>query len=162
MENAQILRSSNVGKLPITRPQGVDASMRTTTVPTDQFLDVVDTLTRTYGGEFDRSTRQFVFQAKESTVVVRFSEADCAAQFYADIGLPAPSDQLRVYRAALEHNIVQNSHSVVIGIHPQSGRIVATYALPLRQADEFDADKTMSRLLESVNMMRLRFRFFTE
>jgi len=128
----------------------------------DRFLGIVDTLTRTYGGTLDPSGLQLVFQAEEKTVVVRFSPIDSKVRFYADVGLPAPADQLQVYRSALEHDLLHGSQSVVIGIHPQSDRIVANYVSPLPQVGEFDTKEVMASLFQSVYRMRSRFSFFAE
>ena len=133
----------------------------------DGFLLVTQTLARTYGGDIDIVERQFVCRTAETTVVVRSDNSDSEVRFYADIGLPAPADQLRVYRAALEENLVRRTETVSIGVHVESDRMVATAAVTRREMVDVEileatARKVMEQLFVCVHGMRARFAFFSE
>jgi hypothetical protein len=133
----------------------------------DGFLLVTQALTRTYGGDIDIVERQFVCCTAETTVVVRSDNPDSEILLYADVGLPSPADQLRIYRAALEGNLVRRHETVTIGVHVESDRMVATAALTHREmadveALEATARKVMEQLVVCVHGMRARFAFFSE
>jgi hypothetical protein len=133
----------------------------------DSFLCIVHALSRTYGGNFYPAEQQLVFHADHSTVVVRIDDLEPEVRFYADIGLPALSEQVDVYRAALESNLVRGASAVTIGVHGESARLVANGVFTPR--DLADADvlevasyKMVEQLFECVQHMRARFTFFIE
>lgn len=132
----------------------------------DGFLVVAHGLARIHGGEIDVALRQIVFQAAEATVVVKSDTPDSVVRFYADVGLPASCDQLRVYRAALEGNLLRVSQPITTGLHVESARVVATCAIApqdFADADALDAGAlgVLDQLLECVHDMRARFSFFS-
>jgi hypothetical protein len=71
------------------------------------------------------------FFVNESTVVIRYDEDLTQVEIFCDVGLPEPYAENSVYRAALEYNLCCTYPGVSFGIHPDSGRLVATTALLL-------------------------------
>lgn len=66
-----------------------------------------------------------------STVVIRYNEDLTQIEIFCDVGLPEPYAENSVYRAALEYNLCRAYPGVSFGVHPDSGRLVATTALLL-------------------------------
>ncbi|MBL0421259.1 type III secretion system chaperone [Ramlibacter sp. AW1] len=70
------------------------------------------------------------FVLNDCTVVMRLNAETDSVEFFCDVGLPRPPSLHQVYRAALEHNLCRTYPGIVLGIHPESGRLVATAASP--------------------------------
>ena len=68
------------------------------------------------------------FLLNESTVVMRLNPENDYLEFFCDIGLPDPHQLAANYRTALELNLCRTYPDVTFGVHPQSGRLVATTA----------------------------------
>ena len=56
-------------------------------------------------------------------------------EFFCDIGLPDPHHLEPNFRTALELNLCRTYPGVSFGVHPESGRLVATTALDSAQVD---------------------------
>lgn len=71
------------------------------------------------------------FFIDESTVVIQYNEEAIQIEFFCDVGLPQLHAEQEVYRAALEYNLCRTYPGITFGVHPQSGRLVATTTLHL-------------------------------
>lgn len=69
------------------------------------------------------------FLLNDHTVVLRLNPETDFVEFFCDIGLPDPHALETTYRAALEANLCRSYPGITLGIHPQSGRLVATLAM---------------------------------
>lgn len=69
------------------------------------------------------------FVLDESTVVMRLNADTDNLEFFCDIGLPDPHHAPDAFRTALELNLCRTYPSVTFGLHPESGRLVATTAM---------------------------------
>lgn len=68
------------------------------------------------------------FLLNESTVVMRLNPENDYLEFFCDIGLPDPHHLEANFRTALELNLCRTYPGVTFGVHPESGRLVATTA----------------------------------
>lgn len=68
------------------------------------------------------------FVLNESTVVMRLNADNDYLEFFCDIGLPDPHHLEANFRTALELNLCRTYPDVTFGVHPESGRLVATIA----------------------------------
>lgn len=68
------------------------------------------------------------FVLNESTVVMRLNPDNDYLEFFCDIGLPDPHHLEANFRTALELNLCRTYPGVTFGVHPESGRLVATTA----------------------------------
>ncbi len=68
------------------------------------------------------------FFLNESTVVMRLNPDNDYLEFFCDIGLPDPHHLEPNFRTALELNLCRTYPGVTFGVHPESGRLVATTA----------------------------------
>lgn len=68
------------------------------------------------------------FLLNESTVVMRLNPDNDYLEFFCDIGLPDPHHIEANFRTALELNLCRTYPDVTFGVHPESGRLVATTA----------------------------------
>ncbi len=95
------------------------------------------------------------FFVNESTVVIRYDEDLTQIEIFCDVGLPEPYAENSVYRAALEHNLCRTYPGVSFGIHPDSGRLVATTALLLSMvADDEMCLNTVQMLTDLAQEVR--------
>ncbi|MFD0668177.1 type III secretion system chaperone [Ramlibacter sp. MAHUQ-53] len=69
------------------------------------------------------------FLVGESTVVMRLNPETDSLEFFCDIGLPLPWARESTLRAAMEMNLCRTHPGVTFGLHPESGRLVATTAM---------------------------------
>lgn len=69
------------------------------------------------------------FWVDSCTVVLRRNPDNDYIEIFCDVGQPAPHDEPAAYRAALEVNLCRTYPGMTLGVHPQSGRIVATLAV---------------------------------
>ncbi|TFY97943.1 type III secretion system chaperone [Ramlibacter rhizophilus] len=69
------------------------------------------------------------FVMNEATVVLRLNPDTDQVEIFCDVGVPDPHGLERAYRAALELNLCRTYPGVVFGVHPESGRMVATTAI---------------------------------
>ncbi len=75
------------------------------------------------------------FLLNDHTVVLRLNPDTDFVEFFCDIGQPEDSALEATYRAALEANLCRSFPGVTLGVHPHSGRLVATVALNGLMAD---------------------------
>lgn len=88
-------------------------------------------------------------------VAMRLSPDTDQMEFFADVGLPADHRQEAAYRAVLEMNLCRTHPGVTFGIHPQSGRLVATQAMhALAILDEEVCVGVAGRLARLSNQLR--------
>lgn len=69
------------------------------------------------------------FLVDDCTVVLRRNPDNDYLEIFCDVGLPHPADEHATYRTALELNLCRTYPGLTLGVHPQSGRIVATVAV---------------------------------
>ena len=101
---------------------------------------------------------QSIAQAREAggfllngrTVVLRWHADTDTIECFCDVGEPEPHSRDSLYRTALEINLCRTHRGLILGVHPESGRVVATLALPrLLVADE-------EALVSQLEMLTLR------
>ena len=95
------------------------------------------------------------FVLGECTIVMRFAPESMMVEFFADIGEPAPYTAEANYRTALEVNLTRLLRGVILGLHPQSGRLVATTsAHQMLLTDEDAYARILDTLTEAVADIR--------
>lgn len=100
------------------------------------------------------------FVLNECTVVMRLNPDTDSVEFFCDVGLPHPHSELAVYRTALEFNLCRTYPGINFGIHPESGRLVATAAThALLVADDDVCVNTLQMLTGVVAQLRLARQF---
>ncbi len=90
------------------------------------------------GPEADQALADGGLVVNERTVVVRLNGQTGFVEFFCDIGQPAAPHLEGVYRTALEANLCRRFPGIMLGIHPESGRLVGTLALNGLMADNED------------------------
>lgn len=95
------------------------------------------------------------FVLNDRTVVMRPNAETDQIEFFADVGVPDPHALEAAYRAALEINLCRHYPGITLGVHPESGRLVATTALhsPL-VADDDVCLQTLEHLTRQVDQLR--------
>lgn len=78
------------------------------------------------GEQADAALASGGFVLNDCTVVMRLNPQTDTVEFFCDVGMPAPHAREAVYRTALEMNLCRTHAGVTFGIHPESGRLVAT------------------------------------
>lgn len=95
------------------------------------------------------------FVLGDCTAGIRFAPESMMVEFFADIGEPAPYTAEANYRTALEINLTRLLRGVILGLHPQSGRLVATTsAHQMLLADEDAYARILDTLTEAVADIR--------
>lgn len=103
------------------------------------------------------------FVLNDCTVVMRLNAETDSVEFFCDVGLPQPHAEHEVYRCALEFNLCRTYPGINFGIHPESGRLVATAAThALLVADDDVCINTLQMLTGVVAQLRLARRFDVE
>ncbi len=69
------------------------------------------------------------FAVEGRTVVVRLHPENDHIEYYCDVGLPEPHSLAETYRTLLEMNLCRTYPGITFGLHPGSGRVVATLAM---------------------------------
>lgn len=64
------------------------------------------------------------------TLAWRIDTGSLVVELFCDVGLPAPGYVEAAYRQVLEANLCRHYPGVYTGVHPESGRLVATSAPP--------------------------------
>ena len=107
------------------------------------------------GPAVDEALREGGFEVNEVTVVVRLNPQTDSIEFFADVGLPEPHSLESACRAALEMNLCRTYPGLVLGMHPQSGRLVATTSMHCLLVGDDDACvNTVEMLTLQVRRMR--------
>ncbi len=95
------------------------------------------------------------FVLNECTVVMRHNPDDNTVEFFCDVGLPEPQALEATYRTALEINLCRTYAGITLGIHPESGRLVATTALDSAEVEDDEVClRTLERLTGQVGRLR--------
>ena len=81
------------------------------------------------GEEADQALADGALVLNDCTVVVRRNAANDYIEFFCDIGLPTGHEREAAYRVALEMNLCRTYPGITLGVHPDSGRLVATIAV---------------------------------
>ena len=95
------------------------------------------------------------FSVDGCTVVLRRNPDNDYIEIFCDVGQPKPHDEHAAYRAALELNLCRTYPGLTLGVHPQSGRIVATLAVHSLLMRDVDTCLQVLDLL-TVQVQRLR------
>ncbi len=107
----------------------------------------------------DAALKSGGFLIDESTVVIRYDETRVEIQFFCDIGLPETYEETVIYRSALEYNLCRTYPGITLGVHPDSGRLVATTALSfLLVADDEVCFNTVEILVHCAKQVRQALR----
>jgi hypothetical protein len=80
------------------------------------------------GADAEQAIAGGAFVLDDSTVVIRLNPETNFVEFFCDVGQPDTYALEAGYRAALEANLCRTFPGVTLGIHPESGRLVATMA----------------------------------
>lgn len=95
------------------------------------------------------------FVLNDCTVVMRRNPETDYIEFFCDVGLPESSSLQETYRTALELNLCRTYPGIVLGVHPESGRLVATATLHSQLlADDDLCIKTLEILTMQVRRLR--------
>lgn len=97
------------------------------------------------------------FILDESTVVLRLNPHTDCLEMFCDVGLPLPGADAReqTLRAAMEMNLCRTHPDVTFGLHPESGRLVATMATPMSLLTDDEAClETLVRLARVARQRR--------
>lgn len=107
------------------------------------------------GPDADEALRTGGFVINEAVVVMRLNPDHDSLEFFCDIGQPLPHALLDTYRVALELNLCRAYPNVTFGLHPESGRLVATCAMHmLLVADDEICLQTLNTLTELASTLR--------
>lgn len=77
----------------------------------------------------EEALRTGAFVVDDTLVVMRLNPQTDYIEFFGDIGLPADHQHEQAYRALLEMNLCRAHPGVTFGVHPESGRLVASQAM---------------------------------
>ncbi len=66
---------------------------------------------------------------RDRLVVMRLNARDDQIEVFADIGLPEPAYLVSTYRTLLEMNLCRTYPGITLGVHPESGRLVASITI---------------------------------
>lgn len=94
------------------------------------------------------------FLLGESTVVMRLNPDTDFLEFFCDIGLPLPQAREATLRAAMEMNLCRTHPGVTFGLHPESGRLVATTAMHMLLVVDDEVCLHALQLLTQVSRQR--------
>lgn len=105
--------------------------------------------------DIDQAIADGGFVLNDSTVVMRHNADNDQIEFFCDVGLPEVHAREAAYRAALEINLCRSYPGITLGVHPESGRMVATVAIhSLLVADDEVCLNTLELLTRQVGQLR--------
>jgi len=105
--------------------------------------------------DIDQAIADGGFVLNDSTVVMRHNADNDQIEFFCDVGLPEIHAREAAYRAALEINLCRRYPGITLGVHPESGRMVATIAIhSLLVADDEVCLNTLELLTRQVGQLR--------
>ncbi len=81
------------------------------------------------GEQADQAIADGALVLNDCTVVMRRNASNDFIEFFCDIGLPPSHDREAAYRVALEMNLCRTYPGITLGVHPDSGRLVATISV---------------------------------
>lgn len=90
------------------------------------------------GTESEQALADGGFMMNGRMVVLRLNTETDHAELFCDVGQPESCDLEATYRAALEANLCRRFPGITLGVHPDSGRLVATLALNGLMVDDED------------------------
>lgn len=90
------------------------------------------------GPAADQAIADGGFVMNERMVVMRLNTDTDHIELFCDVGQPESFSLEATYRAALEANLCRKFPGLMLGIHPESGRLVATVALNGLMGDDED------------------------
>lgn len=106
--------------------------------------------------EIDQAIADGGFILNDCTVVMRHNAESDQIEFFCDVGLPEDHSLQAAYRAALEINLCRTYPGITLGVHPESGRMVATTAIhSLLVADDEVCLNALELLTRQVGQLRL-------
>jgi hypothetical protein len=107
------------------------------------------------GAEADQALADGGFVLNDSTVVMRLNEDTDHIEFFCDIGVPDRHAREDAFRIALELNLCRAYPGITLGVHPESGRLVATTAVhSLLVADDEVCLQALDTLTQQVRRLR--------
>jgi hypothetical protein len=107
------------------------------------------------GAEADQALADGGFVLNDSTVVMRLNEDTDHIEFFCDIGVPQRHAREDAFRVALELNLCRTYPGITLGVHPVSGRLVATTAVhSLLVADDEVCLQALDTLTQQVRRLR--------
>lgn len=94
------------------------------------------------------------FALEGRTVVVRLHQENDHIEYFCDVGLPEPHALQETYRTLLEMNLCRAYPGITFGVHPDSGRVVATLAVhDVLVAGEEACIATVQMLVQVVGLL---------
>ena len=96
-------------------------------------------------------------------VVVRDVGNDGAVELFAELGTPAPSDRLEVYRQLLQINFLDETPGLIYGLNPRNDKVFAMCTLhggPLEENPNVAA-LLMAMAVDKIKGLRTQFSFET-
>ena len=107
------------------------------------------------GAEADQALADGGFVLNDATVVMRLNEQTDHIEFFCDIGVPERHSREDAFRVALELNLCRAYPGITLGVHPESGRLVATTAVhSLLVADDEVCLQALDTLTQQVQRLR--------
>lgn len=95
------------------------------------------------------------FVLEDCTVVMRLNPETDEVEYFCDVGLPSAHGVEACLRRAMEMNLCRTYRGVTFGVHPESGRLVATTAMHAHQIASDDVCvTTLHRLTGVVSQLR--------
>jgi hypothetical protein len=83
------------------------------------------------GPAYDEAVREGCFTVNECAVALQHNRRDDLVDVFCDLGRPDAQDLERTYRTLLEWNLAREHPGLWFGVHPDTGRLVATLSIPL-------------------------------
>jgi hypothetical protein len=115
------------------------------------------------GPEADQALADGALVIQGRTVVMRLNPQTDFVELFCDIGQPAVPSLEAVYRAALEANLCRRFPGVTLGLHPESGRLVATSAMHMMLFTDDDAClNTLQMLAALVRQLKSQRTFLVQ
>jgi hypothetical protein len=84
------------------------------------------------------------------TFALRFNADSGQLEFFCDVGVPASHSREEAYRKSLEFNLCRTIPGIALGVHPTSGRIVATSSLHMLMVSDASVCVQMIDTLKGV------------
>ncbi len=78
------------------------------------------------------------FEVDGAQLALRYVPEGAQVEFFCDIGCPDPHYECKAYRKLLEMNLCRTYPGITFGLHPESGRMVATLSVHAFALTELD------------------------
>ncbi|MEY4712963.1 MAG: hypothetical protein RIS88_2413 [Pseudomonadota bacterium] len=103
------------------------------------------------------------FVLDDAVIVMRLNSDSSMLEFFCDIGQPQPQTHEANFRTALQMNLCRTHPGVTFGLHPESGRLVATSAMHMMLfADDEVCFNALQMLAGLVRQLRADRTFLVE